>query len=650
MSSFKLNSYGFFRCAAANPPLVVGDLEHNKKEIINTIDLGLKKHVNFLVLPELSVSGYTMGDLFFQNRFIFHSYDVIKDIALHLQKIDSDMLVALGAPFICDNQLFNCAFLLQRGKILGIVPKTHIPNYNEYYEKRWFSSATKRKSSYVSFLDFENIPFSQNIIFSEKNSNTKIALEICEDLWVPIPQSSHHCLYGANIIGNLSSSNEIVGKSQYRRDLVKQQSGRCITSYIYSSSGADESTTDLVFSGHLLIAENASVLAEKDFDLDNDARMIIHDIDIEKLQHDRIKTNSFMENVQDIDYIQVSFSMTFKPVQDLIRSNLTKDIFKQGAHTEIHKIVNIQSAGLIKRIKHIGCKKLVVGISGGLDSTLALLVCVNAMKYLGLANKNIVSITMPGFGTTGKTYNNAVALAKLLDTDLHEISIKDACIQHLKDIQHPLDAYDITYENVQARERTQVLMDIANKENAIVVGTGNLSELALGWCTYNADQMSMYAVNASVPKTLVREIITWFKEHFYSNNNKLSNILDSIISTKISPELLPANKNDEIVQDTEALIGDYALNDFFMYYMLRHGFSPKKILFLANIAFRDIYSCGSIKVFLKKFFIRFFNNQFKRSCMPDSPKVGSISLSPRGDWRMPSDASYRLWTAEIESL
>ena len=650
---FKLRDYGMVRVAVSSPEIKVGGIDYNLSEIKKEIDRADKKNVDVILFPELSITAYTMGDLFFQQNVIKESYLAIENLMGYLKENSVEMLVTVGAVFMVDNQLFNCAFVIYQNELLGIVPKTHIPNYNEFYEKRWFSSSTMAKSDSVKFLERENIPFKRDLLFKDRNSELVVGVEICEDLWVPIPPSSNHSINGANVILNLSASNETVGKESYRRDLVKQQSGRCISAYAYSSSGIDESSTDLVFGGHMMIVENGKLLKEELFGLTEKESMIIQDIDVDKLQHERIKINSYMENSADLDYKVVEFSMADKSVEYIKRDDLHYNVFAGDELVEkeakIKKIISIQTSALIKRLKHIGLKKVVIGISGGLDSTLAFLVCINTFKMMGLPLKNIVAVTMPGFGTTGRTYDNAVKLIKEFGAEFREISIKAACEQHFKDIGHNIDNHDLTYENSQARERTQILMDISSMVGGIVIGTGNLSELALGWCTYNADHMSMYAINCSIPKTLVKDIINFLKDSM-DISKELKVALKDIVDTPISPELLPPTEDSEISQVTENIIGDYILHDFFLYYVLRFGFTPKKIFFMAKTAFDGIYEPKEIKDWLKLFYRRFFTNQFKRSCMPDGPKVGSVSLSPRGDWRMPSDSSYAIWMKEVEAI
>ncbi|HBA05037.1 MAG TPA: NAD(+) synthase, partial [Clostridium sp.] len=525
-------------------------------------------------------------------------------------------------------------------KVLGIVPKSYLPNASEFYEKRWFSSGLNITSRIVKLPFQDNIYFGTNLIF--RSGDISIGVEICEDLWVTIPPSSFLSLAGCNVICNLSSSNELVSKADYRRALIKNQSARCMSSYIYSSSGVFESTTDVLFSGHLLISENGGILSENErFNRENEIITAI--IDVDKLKAERLKNISFRDNKVLIPFDMETIYFDFN---NIAINNFDKYIdkypFVPSNPLEIDKrskeIFNIQTSALAKRFEHTGLKKAVIGISGGLDSTLALLVVVKTFDMLKMPRENIVTITMPGFGTTDRTYNNALDLCKYLGTDLREINIVPACLQHFKDIGHPVEQHDVTYENVQARERTQILMDLANKEGGLLIGTGDLSELALGWCTYNGDHMSMYSVNCSIPKTLVRYLVDYVADH--ESTPEISKILIDILDTPVSPELLPKDKDGNITQKTEDIVGPYELHDFFLYHFMKHGASKERIEFLAKAAFKGIYDDEVISKWLNKFMTRFFTQQFKRSALPDGPKVGSISLSPRGDLRMPSDASY----------
>jgi NAD+ synthase (glutamine-hydrolysing) len=635
-----IQTYGYFRVGTASPILKIANPSFNIEEIYKLCVSAEKEHIKVLVFPELSVTGYTCADLFHQTRLL---HDAEKALAkLLLQTKQMDMVIAVGMPVKTDNQLFNCAVVLQRGNLLGAVPKTFIPNYSEFYEKRWFSSGSNKYSDTVKLCG-QNVPLDSNLLFQEEDSELCIGVEICEDLWAPIPPSSYHTVYGANIILNLSASNELVGKKEYREALIRQQSARCITGYLYASAGQSESTTDVVFGGHCLIAENGSLLEDTRFSMAS--TLLFADLDLQKLLNDRRKNNSFMGSKEDKKYRKIYFQLDRYAVETLKRK-IDPFPFVPGQKEErdirCQEIFEIQSSGLAQRLLKSGTKKTVVGISGGLDSTLALLVCLETFRKLNLPPANIIGITMPGFGTTDRTYANALSLLKELGVTGREIPIAQATLQHFHDIGQDPDSHDVVYENAQARERTQILMDTANKEKALVVGTGDLSELALGWCTYNGDHMSMYAVNTSIPKTLVRYLVLWYSD--ITENPRIAAALKDILATPVSPELLPPDAQGAIEQKTEDIIGPYLLHDFFLYNMIRNGYSPAKIFFLAKIAFQNQYEEGTIRRWLQVFYKRFFTQQFKRSCLPDGPKVGSICLSPRGDWRMPSDADYTQWT------
>jgi NAD+ synthase (glutamine-hydrolysing) len=628
----------FIRVAAACPVTNVADVDFNLKNIKECISSAASENSKLIVFPELCITSYTCGDLFLQQQLYFKALEGIK--ALCSFSTDKDILIAVGGPLTFKDSMYNCAYIIFKGKILGIVPKSYIPNYTEFYEKRWFTPGLNliNKSANLSFQ--KDVPFGTNLIFT--SGDFKFGFEICEDLWVTIPPSSYLSLSGANIIGNLSASNEIVSKADYRRSLVEAQSARCMSSYIYASSGVLESSTDLVFSGHLLIGENGSLLKQNTrFQRENE--IITSVIDIDRLKSERIRNVSFSDSskIVPVEVSEICFDFEdtnllnfdrfvhkhpFVPSDERLREQRCKEIF------------TIQASALAKRLSHTRLDKLVIGISGGLDSTLALLVAVKTFELLKLPRKNIVTVTMPGFGTTDRTYTNAVNLCKNLGTDLREVDIVPACLQHFKDIGHDLTVHDITYENVQARERTQILMDLANKEGGILVGTGDLSELALGWATYNGDHMSMYSVNCSIPKTLVRYLVKYAAQS--EVDKATSDILLDILDTPVSPELLPKDETGEITQKTEDIVGPYELHDFFLYYFVRQGASNEKILFLAKYAFKNDYDEETIEKWFDKFTRRFFTQQFKRSALPDGPKVGTVSLSPRGDWRMPSDSSY----------
>ena len=627
----------FIKVAAACPVTRVGDTDFNKKEILSCIKEANMVNTKVIVFPELCISSYTCGDLFLNNTLLTNSINAIEYILKETKNID--MLITIGAPLIYHNALYNCGYVLYKGKILGIVPKSYIPNYSEFYEKRWFTEGLNITSKTVDFSFQKNVPFGVNLLFS--CDNFTFGVEICEDLWVTIPPSSYLALMGANIIGNLSASNELVSKADYRRALVQNQSARSICGYIYSSAGVYESSTDLLFSGHLLITENGTTLCENErFQRKNE--VIYSIIDLFRLKSERLKNLSFRDSskvlYKEPEIINFSYDDTtilnfdryidkhpFVPSNKALRNERCKEIF------------NIQSSALAKRFEHTKSQKAVVGISGGLDSTLALLVIVKTFKLLNLPMKNIITITMPGFGTTDRTYNNAVTLCKELGCDFREVNIVKAALQHFEDIGHDAKIHDVTYENVQARERTQILMDVANKEGGLLIGTGDLSELALGWCTYNGDHMSMYSVNPSIPKTLVRYLVKYVAEN--ESTPIASKTLLDILDTPVSPELLPKDAEGNIAQKTEDIVGPYELHDFFLYHFIKHGSTKDRLFFLAKEAFKDDYSEEEIKKWLDKFIWRFFTQQFKRSALPDGPKVGSISLSPRGDWRMPSDAA-----------
>jgi len=639
--------YGFVRTAAAVPKLKVADCDYNTAEIINIINDASQKNVELCVFPELCITGYTCADLFLQTALINASEESLGKIAE--ATIGKNMVVVVGLPINIGNRLYNCSAAIYEGEILGAVPKIYIPNYSEYYEKRWFKSGSELKG--IISLSGQSVPVGTNLIFAAEGiDNFTFGIEICEDLWANIPPSCSLTLSGALIIANTSASNELATKNEYRRALVSGQSARCICGYVYTSSGIGESTQDMVFSGHCLICENGSLLKEsKRFLLDSN--IIISDIDTELLVNDRRKNSSYSDLASPDPEI-IGF-----PMYDRVKTSLERYIRHhpfipnndEALNSRCSDIFNIQVTGLAKRIMHTTAKSLVIGISGGLDSTLALLVAVKACDYLNIDRKAVLGVTMPGFGTTDRTYNNALFLMKALGITTREIPIGEASLLHFKSIGHDPEVHDVTYENTQARERTQILMDLANKENGLVVGTGDLSELALGWATYNGDHMSMYGVNSGVPKTLVRVLVKWVAE-FGELEKEANDVLFDVLDTPVSPELLPPDSNNNINQKTEEIVGPYELHDFFLYYVVRCGFEPKKILYLAINAFKDTYDDETILKWLKNFYKRFFAQQFKRSCLPDGPKVGTINLSPRGDWRMPSDAVNTVWLKELEDL
>lgn len=632
--------FGYVRVAASVPELKVANVEFNTDEVIKEIKSLDKEGVQIVTFPELCLTGYTCADLFSQDILISKSKEAIKKVIDETKVLD--IISIIGAPIVCDNQLFNCAVVINKGEILGIVPKTYIPNYGEFYEKRWFSTSNTLTSRIIKMFGKE-VPIGIELIFRDKDDDKfTFGIEVCEDLWSPKAPSVEAALNGATMIFNLSASNEVIGKYGYRKNLINMQSAKNVCAYIYSSSGVNESTTDLVFSGYASIAENGSTLVENNR-FDFETNHIVADVDIQRLMNNRIKDISFMGIGASSNYRVIDIELNDKN-EDLFR---TYDAYPFVPSNESKRaercseIVNIQACGLAKRIKHTGMKKCVIGISGGLDSTLAFLVVIEAYRKLGISFDNLIGVTMPGFGTTGRTYNNALTLMKNYGVTMREVSIKDASLQHFKDIGLDPEDRSVTYENTQARERTQILMDIANKEGGLVIGTGDLSELALGWCTYNGDHMSMYAVNTSIPKTLVRYLVKYFAD-IESNEECKKTILD-ILDTPISPELLPPDKNGNIKQQTESVVGPYILHDFFLYHFMRYGASPEKIKYIANKTFDGMYDESTIDKWLKFFIKRFFNQQFKRSCLPDGPKVGTISVSPRGDLRMPSDADASSW-------
>lgn len=633
---------GFVKVACATTDIKVGDTKFNSDNIIAQIKEAADNKAKLIVFPELSVTAYTCGDLFLQNSLIKSAESEILRIAS--QTKGCDIISVVGFPFVVNQTLYNCAAVINKGHIKGIVPKMSIPNYSEFYEARHFAKGIQNTVD-VKIGD-SIVPFGSKILFRAKNmADFILAVEICEDLWTVNPPSCAHALAGATIIANLSASNELIAKDEYRSMLVSSQSARLFSAYLYADAGYGESTTDVVFAGDNIIAENGTLLKRSKRFINE---CVYTELDLERLVGERRKTTTY-ENSMAEDYTVVE--VEFNEEETEITRHIEKlpfvpaDEEKRVKRSE--EILTIQSMGLKKRLQHAWAKTAVVGVSGGLDSTLALLVTVRAFDSLGLDRKNIMAITMPCFGTTSRTYNNSINFANSLGVTLKEINIKDAVNQHFKDIEQEPEKYDVTYENSQARERTQILMDIANKNNGIVVGTGDLSELALGWATYNGDHMSMYAVNASVPKTLIRYLVDY--EAKRTENEMLKKTLQDILATPVSPELLPP-KDGEISQKTEHIVGPYELHDFFLYHLVRFASAPSKIFRLAKIAFNGVYDSEFILSWMKVFYKRFFQQQFKRSCLPDGPKVGSVALSPRGDWRMPSDASVNLWMSEIEKL
>lgn len=634
-----LKEQGFVRVGAVVPKLKVADTEFNCNEIIKQIEIASNNKIQIIVFPELCVTGYTCQDLFEQDTLLEEAENALNKILDYTNNLD--IICIIGMPIKAENQLFNTAVVIQKGKILGIVPKTFIPNYGEFYEKRWFASSKNANKKEIEILD-QKVPFGIDLLFKDKENNEIcFGIEICEDIWAVEPPSNKLALLGANIIFNLSASNEVIGKKEYRRDLVKMQSAKTISGYVYCSSGVNESTSDVVFSGESMIFENGSCLTNNQR-FDFESNMIFTEIDTKRLANDRRKNISFMGDSVDLEYREIKINIPDN-IEDLTRE-YSKTPFvpedKKKISEICEEILNIQSYGLAKRLLHTNINKTIIGISGGLDSTLAFLVIIKAYEILNLPKEKIIAITMPGFGTTSRTHNNSMKLINEYGATFREINITKSSLQHFEDIGHDKNIKDVTYENAQARERTKILMDIANKENGLVVGTGDLSELALGWCTYNGDHMSMYSVNASIPKTLVKYIIKWVADN---SKEECKNIINDILDTPISPELLPPDENGNIEQKTEEQVGPYILHDFFLYHFLRYGAEPKKIYILACKTFKNDFKKEEIKHWLQVFIKRFFTQQFKRNCMPDGPKVGTVSLSPRGDLRMPSDASYNIW-------
>ena len=634
-----LKEQGFVRVGAVVPKLKVADTEFNCNEIIKQIEVASNNKIQIVVFPELCVTGYTCQDLFEQDTLLEEAEKALNKILDYTNNLD--IICIIGMPIKAENQLFNTAVVIQKGKILGIVPKTFIPNYGEFYEKRWFASSKNANKKEIEILD-QKVPFGIDLLFKDKENNEIcFGIEICEDIWAVEPPSNKLALLGANIIFNLSASNEVIGKKEYRRDLVKIQSAKTISGYVYCSSGVNESTSDVVFSGESMIFENGSCLTNNQR-FDFESNMIFTEIDTKRLANDRRKNISFMGDSVDLEYREIKINIPDN-IEDLTRE-YSKTPFvpedKKKISEICEEILNIQSYGLAKRLLHTNINKTIIGISGGLDSTLAFLVIIKAYEILNLPKEKIIAITMPGFGTTSRTHNNSMKLINEYGATFREINITKSSLQHFEDIGHDKNIKDVTYENAQARERTKILMDIANKENGLVVGTGDLSELALGWCTYNGDHMSMYSVNASIPKTLVKYIIKWVADN---SKEECKNIINDILDTPISPELLPPDENGNIEQKTEEQVGPYILHDFFLYHFLRYGAEPKKIYILACKTFKNDFKKEEIKHWLQVFIKRFFTQQFKRNCMPDGPKVGTVSLSPRGDLRMPSDASYNIW-------
>lgn len=643
---------GFIKVAAAIPSVKVADCSYNVQQIESLIAMAEGKGVEVIVFPELCITGYTCQDLFKQTLLLEQAETSVLMLLDFTRKLD--IISIVGVPVVVGDLLLNCAAVIQKGDLLGLVPKTYLPNYSEFYEKRWFASSQDLQPSEIRFAGNKIVVTPQPTLFRTCDG-AMFGVEICEDVWAPVPPSCNLALSGADIIFNLSASDELIGKHDYLKGLLAQQSARMISGYVYSGCGFGESTQDVVYGGNAIAYENGQLLAESErFALDS--QLIITQVDVEKIRNER-RTNSTYINAQRGHDSRIVNAHTVMPRDfELIRDVDPHPFIPKTNDMEksCDEIFSIQVAGLAKRLVHTGCKTVVVGISGGLDSTLALLVCVRTFDKLQLSRKGIVGVTMPGFGTTDRTYNNAVNLMKSLGITLREISIADAVKQHFNDIGHDINVHDVTYENSQARERTQILMDLSNQLGALVIGTGDLSELALGWATYNGDHMSMYGVNAGVPKTLIKYLVKFVA--MSEDSDETRSILLDIIDTPISPELIPADEAGNITQKTEDLVGPYELHDFFLYHIIRFGYRPSKIFMLARKAFdgsnpeAPFYDDETIKKWLTIFLRRFFNQQFKRSCLPDGPKVGSVSLSPRGDWRMPSDASSTLWLKECEQI
>ncbi|WP_298019349.1 NAD(+) synthase [uncultured Dysosmobacter sp.] len=637
---------GFISVACGTPKLRLADCDYNAEQTFTMMRAAEKAGVKVLVLPELGLTGYTCGDLFYQDTLLQGAEQALSTVLAATRNLE--VVTAVGLPVRVNNRLYNCAAIIQKGRILGLVPKTYLPNYSEFYEKRQFTTAPKANEPVCVYLCGEEFLMAAEQVFHCENiPELKLGFEICEDLWAPDSPSVHMAQAGATIIGNLSASNDIIGKDSYRRQLVTMQSAKLLCGYVYASVGEGESTSDVVFGAHQMIAENGALLAERRFD----GGLLISEIDVQKLAYERRRTQMLDTLSESRMPVQRLFSLSLSPTK-LTRYVAPMPFVPEGKEdrdARCREILLIASLGLKQRLEHTGAKTAVVGLSGGLDSTLAVLITGLAMKMLGRPMTDIIAVTMPCFGTTDRTRNNAVILAEQMGATLRTVDISNTVRSHFRDIGHSMEDHSVTFENGQARERTQVLMDIANANGGLVIGTGDLSELALGWCTYNGDHMSMYGVNASIPKTLVRHLVGYLARDNEGKDEALHDVLEDILDTPVSPELLPAVKG-EISQRTEDLVGPYELHDFFLYYVLRWGFSPAKVYRLAQYALDRQYSSEVILKWLKTFYRRFFTQQFKRNCLPDGPKVGTVALSPRGDWRMPSDAKVNLWQAELETL
>ena len=633
---------GFVSVACGTPKLRLADCDYNAEQTFTMMRKADKAGAKVLVLPELGLTGYTCGDLFYQETLLRGAEEALNTVLAATRPLE--LVTALGMPVRKDNKLYNCAVVIQKGKILGVVPKTHLPNYGEFYEKRQFTPAPQGNSTVT--LCGQTVPFGNKLVFPCVTlPELVLGFEVCEDMWAPVSPSVDLAAAGATVIGNLSASNDIIGKDSYRRHLVSMQSAKLLCGYVYASAGDGESTSDVVFGAHQMIAENGTMLQDSRFE----SGIHTSEIDVQKLCYERRRTQMFDTAPEGVESIPFSLTLTDTTLTRYVAPQPFVPEGKEDRDARCQEILLIASLGLKQRLEHTGAKTAVVGLSGGLDSTLAVLITGLAMKMLDRPMTDIVAVTMPCFGTTDRTRNNAVILAEQMGATLRTVDISNSVRSHFKDIGHDMEDHSVTFENGQARERTQVLMDIANKSGGIVIGTGDLSELALGWCTYNGDHMSMYGVNASIPKTLVRHLVRYLARDNAESDEALHDVLEDILDTPVSPELLPAVKG-EISQRTEDLVGPYELHDFFLYYILRWGFSPRKVYRLALYALGKQYSREVILKWLKTCYRRFFTQQFKRNCLPDGPKVGSVALSPRGDWRMPSDAKWALWQAELETL
>ena len=632
---------GFVSVACGTPKLRLADCNYNAEQTFTLMRKAEKAGAKVLVLPELGLTGYSCGDLFYQDTLLRASEEALSTVLAATRNLE--VVTAVGMPLRVNNKLYNCAVIIQKGTVLGVVPKTHLPNYGEFYEKREFATAPEENGT-VTLLG-KSVPFGNKMVFRCANMpDLALGFEVCEDMWAPCSPAVDLTAAGATVIGNLSASNDIIGKDSYRRQLVTMQSAKLLCGYVYTSAGEGESSSDVVFGAHQMIAENGTMLAERRFD----GGLLVSEVDVQKLCYERRRTQMFDKTPA---VWEVPFSLTLSETK-LTRYVAPQPFVPEGKEdrdARCREILLIASLGLKQRLEHTGAKTAVVGLSGGLDSTLAVLITGLAMKMLDRPMTDIVAVTMPCFGTTDRTKNNAVILAERMGATLKTVDISASVRSHFKDIGHDMEDHSVTFENGQARERTQVLMDIANQTGGLVIGTGDLSELALGWCTYNGDHMSMYGVNCSIPKTLVRHLVGYLARDNAEKDQELHDVLEDILDTPVSPELLPAVQG-KISQKTEDLVGPYELHDFFLYYMLRWGFSPAKIYRLAVYALGKQYSRGVILKWLKTFYRRFFTQQFKRNCVPDGPKIGSVAMSPRGDWRMPSDAKMNLWQAELDTL